>query len=129
MGIKRSLANFNGDYVANTSSAMGIARHDESELLGRCRWFATGVSQDHRFSLVMRIDLAERERYRISVPPSVDECPLLGVKRTWRWLVSMSANDPKRTASVRRTAATFGRDAMIRPNHRREDLWLGHRCA
>jgi hypothetical protein len=26
-----------------------------------------------------------------------DECPLLGVKRTWRGLVSMSANDPKRT--------------------------------
>ena len=26
-----------------------------------------------------------------------DECPLLGVKRTWSGLVSMSANDPKRT--------------------------------
>ena len=26
-----------------------------------------------------------------------DECPLLGVKRTWRGLVGMSANDPKRT--------------------------------
>ena len=25
------------------------------------------------------------------------QCPLLGVKRTWRGLVSMSANDPKRT--------------------------------
>ena len=25
------------------------------------------------------------------------ECPLLGVKRTWRGLISMSAYDPKRT--------------------------------
>jgi len=24
-------------------------------------------------------------------------CPLLGVKRTWRGLVTLSANDPKRT--------------------------------
>ena len=48
-----------------------------------------------------------------------DECPLLGVKRTWRGLVNMSANDPKRTLgrltprlnparAVRRTYARSG---------------------
>ena len=30
-------------------------------------------------------------------PTRTDECPLLGVKRTWRGLISMSAYDPKRT--------------------------------
>src|SRR6476646_5434395 len=29
-----------------------------------------------------------------------DECPLLGAKRTWRGLVGVSANDPKRTPSL-----------------------------
>jgi hypothetical protein len=36
-----------------------------------------------------------------------DECPLSGVKRTWCGLVSMSANDPKRT-SARRGTGCFG---------------------
>src|SRR5262249_16299926 len=31
------------------------------------------------------------------IPPAPHECPLLGVKQTWRGVVSMSANDPKRT--------------------------------
>jgi hypothetical protein len=30
------------------------------------------------------------------------QCPLLGIKRTWRGLVSMSANDPKWTQSGHR---------------------------
>src|SRR6476646_8110591 len=30
-------------------------------------------------------------------PTCTDECPLSGVKRTWRGFVSMSANDPYRT--------------------------------
>jgi hypothetical protein len=41
-----------------------------------------------------------------------DECPLSGIKRTWRGLVSMSANDPERTipsCSGARRALTLGR--------------------
>ena len=37
--------------------------------------------------------------------PCADECPLLGAKRTWRELVRMSANDPKRTFDLHSSAA------------------------
>ena len=38
----------------------------------------------------------------VALPTCTDECPLSGVKRTWRGLVCMSANDPKRTQGRRR---------------------------
>ena len=41
--------------------------------------------------------------------------PLLGVKRTWRGLVSMSANDPKRTSFI-------GAAQRVSPSLRRRNL-------
>jgi hypothetical protein len=48
-----------------------------------------------------------------------DECLLWGEERTWRGLVSMSANDPKRTlANLRFHAVIRGRFGLefLRPN-------------
>ena len=44
---------------------------------------------------------------------AADECPLLGVKRTWACALQMSANDPKRTSADRFWCASLTRyDAL-----------------
>ena len=42
-------------------------------------------------------------------PTRTDECPLLGVKRTWRARAVMSANDPKRTLPLALSSASEDR--------------------
>jgi hypothetical protein len=50
-------------------------------------------------------------------PAYADERPLLGVKRSWRGLVSMSANDPKRTLAWRDLGEKTGARPRSRSTH------------